>query len=325
LEGVAEQHQRPTALAAGRRAARRSDAPMGARYPALVGRRGEDRVEAPGGDTVAGGAVAVLALDERPERRGPFLRAIWRHRLVLGVLARTDFQVRYKRASFGVLWSVLLPLVQALLLVFIFRRFTQFSDVVGYPVFVLSGMITWSYFTAVISAASTAIVDATSMTDKVWFPRALLALVPAIANLVGFAVSLVVLVVTMPLWHVNITAHILLLPVATALLVAFCSALGLVLAALDVYFRDVKFLVQAALLAWFWLTPIAYPQYFAGGIAGWLDLNPATGIVTLFRLATLGADDWQRPVLVSVVVTVALLVAAIEIYRRHDRRFVDLL
>jgi lipopolysaccharide transport system permease protein len=98
-----------------------------------------------------------------------------------------------------------------------------------------------------------------------------------------------------------------------------------VLAALDVYFRDVKFLVQAALLAWFWLTPIAYPQSFAGGIAGWLDLNPATGIVTLFRLATVGADHWHRSVFVSVAVTVVLLVASVEIYRRHDRRFVDLL
>jgi len=244
---------------------------------------------------------------------------------VLATLARTDFQVRYKRASFGVLWSVALPLVQSLVLVYVFSRFTRFDEFDGYPVFVLCGIIMWSYLTATVSAASTAIVDATSLTDKIWFPRALLALVPALANSVGLAVSLLILVGLLPVYGVDITPRVLLLPVAALALALFCSALGLLLAALDVYFRDVKYLVQAGILVWFWLTPIAYPKAFAGSIAKWLDLNPATGLVTLFRMGTLGAPDWHRSVAVSAVSTVVLLVIAAEVHRRRDRLFVDLL
>lgn len=267
----------------------------------------------------------MLRLDARAASLSEWLGSVWSHRRVLATLARTDFQVRYKRATFGVLWSVLLPVVQSLVLVYVFSRFTRFNDIDGYPVFVLGGIMAWSNFTGTVTAASTAIVDSSSLTDKVWFPRALLPLVPALANAVGLAVSLVLLVAVLPVYDVDITPRVLLLPVAAIALTVFCGALGLVLSALHVYFRDVKYLVQAAILAWFWLTPIAYPKSFAGNIEGWLDLNPMTGLVTLFRMGTIGAEDWQQPVLVSAVVTVVLVVVAAETYRRRDRLFVDLL
>jgi ABC-type polysaccharide/polyol phosphate export permease len=83
--------------------------------------------------------------------------------------------------------------------------------------------------------------------------------------------------------------------------------------------------VQAVLMVWIYLTPIIYEAELLGRWAGWLDANPMTGIVTLSRLATVGASDWQRPVAVSVVATVTLTILAVEVHRRHDRRFVDLL
>jgi ABC-type polysaccharide/polyol phosphate export permease len=116
---------------------------------------------------------------------------------------------------------------------------------------------------------------------------------------------------------------LLLIP-AAALLVAFSLGVGMVVGALEVYFRDVKFLVQAALVVWIYLTPILYPQRLLTRTGPWLDANPLTGVVALFHMATVGSGGpWVRPVVIAVVASVALLVVGAEAQRRHDRLFVD--
>jgi lipopolysaccharide transport system permease protein len=170
------------------------------------------------------------------------------------------------------------------------------------------------------------IVDGAGLTDKVWFPRALLPIVPCLANLVGFVVSAAALLVIAPLLGAPLTLWILVLVPATLLMVAFTVSLALVLSALDVYFRDVKFLVTAALLVWIYITPVVYPQAALRRLGPWLDFNPTTGMVDLFHLAVVGSvEPWHRAVLVTVIATVALFVAGIEGHRRYDRLFVDLL
>ena len=268
----------------------------------------------------------ILVVDSHPESRRAWVRSLWEHRSVLSWLARADFQVRYKRASFGVLWSIAVPVLQAAVLVFVFSRFTRFDGLKGYPIFVLTGVASWSFFANYITAGSTAIVDQSGLADKVWFPRAILAMVPGLAAMVGFVVTLVIIVGASPAFDAPIGPQVVLVPLATLLLLTFSTALTLVLAALHVYFRDVRFLVQAVLLIWFWLTPIAYPQDFAEGVAPWLSANPMTGVVTLFRLGTVGVDyPWEVSIAVAVGTTIVLLALAVEIHRRHDRLFVDLL
>src|SRR5205807_10064823 len=101
---------------------------------------------------------------------------------------------------------------------------------------------------------------------------------------------------------------------------------ALVLAALHVYFRDVRYLVQAALLAWFYVTPVFYPLRLAKGLAPWIRANPATGAVELMRAATVGADPgWLPAGGGSLAWPATLFAAALVLYRRHDRVFVDLL
>lgn len=269
---------------------------------------------------------SALELTPRPERAGPWLAELWSYRDVLDMLARKDFQTRYKRASFGVLWAVAVPLLQASVMAVVFTLVIPIPGSRHFAVYVMSGVVPFSYFSTVVLAGTTAIVDGASLTDKVWFPRALLILVPALSNLVGFAVTILVLLVVMPLFGVSMGAQLLLFIPATALLVAFTVGLALVLGALDVYFRDVKFLVTAALMVWIYLTPILYPQRMLRGLGPWLDANPLTGLTVLFHMATVGSQGpWVRPVLVSVVATAVLLVAGAEAQRRHDRLFVDLL
>lgn len=273
-----------------------------------------------------GGGATVLELTNRPERLGPYWLDLKRHGSVLLVLARKDFQTRYKRASLGVTWAVMVPLLQATVMAVVFARVVRGAGGHGYPTYVMSGIVAFSYFSAVLSTGVTSIVDGSSLTDKVWFPRILLVLVPSLSNLVGLAVTLTALVATMPLFHVAIGFRTLLLVPATALLIAFATSLALVLAALHVYFRDVKFLVQASLMVWMYLTPIVYPIGLLHGIEPVIEANPLTGVVTLFHAATTGTrGPWIVPVTVAVGVTLALAVIGHEAQRRHDRLFVDLL
>jgi homopolymeric O-antigen transport system permease protein len=253
---------------------------------------------------------------------------MWRHRAVLMALASKDFRVRYKRASLGALWAVAVPVLQAAVLGFVFSRVGNFStgSDYSYAVYVLAGMAVWAYVSVAVTSATTSIVDASSLTDKVWFPRAVLALVPAVSNLVTLAISLVVVVVAMPLFGEPITARLLLLAPASILLVTFTAALGLLLGGLYVYFRDLKFMVQAVILVWLYVTPIAYPPSALQSAGPWLDFNPLTGIVGMFQRAAVEAPvPSTRAVVVSVVVTLVLTVLAVTVHRRHDRLFVDML
>ena len=266
----------------------------------------------------------VLHLEGHPETRRAWLADLWAHRELLDMLARKDFQTRYKRATFGLAWAVVVPLIQAAIMAVVFSKVIKSGGGKTFAVYVMSGVIAYAYFSTVVASAATAIVDGTGLTDKVWFPRAVLVIVPCLSNLVGFVVTVVVLVIVTPLFGAHLGERTLLLIPATALLVTLSLALGLILGALDVYFRDVKFLVQAALLVWIYLTPILYPQHLLQKFGPWLDANPLTGVVLLFHMATVGSGGpWVRPVLVSIGVTIVLLLVGAEGQRRHDRLFVD--
>jgi ABC-2 type transport system permease protein len=266
-----------------------------------------------------------LVIEARPPSRREWLVDLWRHREVFDMLARKDFQTRYKRASFGVLWAVAVPLLQGVVMAVVFSRIVKLgAGQDDYGAYVFSGVVAFSYFGTSFSSGTTAIVDGSSLTDKVWFPRVLLALVPVAANSVSLFVSIAVLIAILPILGGTFGLSLLLLVPAVALLMAFTSALTLVAAALHVYFRDVKFLVQAALLVWIYVTPILYPKDLLGGLAGWADLNPMTGIVTLFHRATIGGTEaWIRPVGFSLVATLLLGAIGVEAQRRYDRLFVD--
>jgi lipopolysaccharide transport system permease protein len=272
-------------------------------------------------------AASELVLEDRPDSRRDWFADLWRHREVLGILTRKDFQTRYKRASLGIIWAVAVPSMQAAILALVFSRVVRVGGSgAHYAVFVFAGVVCFSYFSTSLSPASTAIVDANTLTDKVWFPRGILVIVPCISSLVGFVVTLVAMIVIMPLFHVGYGVRLLLLIPATVLLILFTTSLSLCLAALYVYFRDVKYLVQASLMVWIYITPALYPQHLLGRYAWLMDANPLTGIVNLVHAATVGGTRAAGPALIlSVVVTIALTVIAAETQRHHDRLFVDLL
>jgi lipopolysaccharide transport system permease protein len=272
-------------------------------------------------------STPILELDGSPQSRRALLTDLVRFRNLLVVLATTDFQVRYKRAVFGVLWAVVVPLVQAAIVAVVFSQVVRVAGSQrGYAVFVLSGVLAWSYFASALGAGATAVVDGSALTEKLWFPRALLPIVPGLSALVGLGISVLALVVALFIFGVTPTASLILLLPGCVLLAAFTTALSLVLSALHVYFRDVRYLVQALLVVWFYATPVLYPVDLLGRLRPYIELNPMTGIVGLFHASAYGWDSsLAGPVTLSVLVTIALIAVAVEVYRRHDRLFADLM
>lgn len=267
-----------------------------------------------------------VTLTVRPDRVSDWLADVRRHKEVLWALAVKDFRVRYKRATFGITWALLVPALQATVLAIVFSHVVKTGANQYYPIYVISGVVAFSYISLTLPAACASIVDGSSLTEKVWFPRALLPMVPCMSNAVGLLITTALIPILMPAFGAPYRASLLLAIPGLLLLVSFTLALSLVLAALNVYFRDVKFIVQASLMVWMYVTPIVYQQHLLGRFAAVIDANPLTGVVTLMHMAFVGPQSqWVAPVVASIGATFALLVVSAWTHARHDRLFVDLL
>lgn len=256
------------------------------------------------------------------------LANVWASRDLLVTLARKDFFVRYRRTAFGMLWAVGLPLVQAAVLAVVFTRIVRIETGGNYGIYVFSGMLPWNFLSGTVTTGSTSIVDGSALATKIYFPRALLPLVILGANLYGFLPGIVILLLGAATIGEGLGADVILLVPATVLMVLFVAAITLLFAGLHVYFRDLRFVVQATILAWFYGTPVIYPLDEAvGTLRTILLINPATGMVTLFRAAVSDTGtSGLAPALVSTVAwTVGLAILALILHGRRDRNFVDLL
>jgi ABC-type polysaccharide/polyol phosphate export permease len=162
------------------------------------------------------------------------------------------------------------------------------------------------------------------MTDKVWFPRSILVLVPCISNLFTLLTTMVILLIALPIVGADYSWRLLLLLPAMLLLFVFSVSFGLCAASLHVYYRDVKFIVQAGLLILFYVTPIVYPANSLHNLGRYFAYNPLTGIMSLFQFAAAGSfGGMLKPLIVTAIFTVVFFVAGLEGNRRHDRLFVD--
>jgi lipopolysaccharide transport system permease protein len=210
----------------------------------------------------------------------------------------------------------------------VFTRIVRIETGGNYGVFVFSGMLPWTFLSSSVVVGSTSIVDGSALATKIYFPRALLPLVTLGANVYGFVPGIAVLLVAAATIGEGVSLDMVLVVPATILMVTFVASLVLVLAALHVYFRDLRFIVQAVILAWFYGTPVIYPIELA---EGWLRtvllVNPATGMVMLFRdaVSDSGTADLAIALGSTLAWTVVLGAIALTLHARRDRVFVDLL
>jgi ABC-type polysaccharide/polyol phosphate export permease len=184
-----------------------------------------------------------------------------RYRELFGNLFRRDLQAKYRGSALGVLWTIVNPimLMCVYLLVFSVMWSTRFAAVSHYPLFLLSGLAIWTFFAAALQSATRSMLDNANLIRKIRFPRQLVPLSVVGAHLVSFAAMLVILLVLNGILLPRVRATELLAIPLAALVVGLVSGLALTFASLNVLFRDVEFIVAAALVPWFFLTPVIYP------------------------------------------------------------------
>lgn len=225
------------------------------------------------------------------------IREIWQHRELLGQLVRKELKVKYKDSVLGFLWTLLRPLLQLLVYSVAIGLFLGSSRVIPeFGVFLFTGLLVWTLFTDIIGGCTGSIVGNAGLVKKVYFPRELFPLSVVGAALVNFALQVTVLIGAYVItWHWPRPVNLALVPLALLVLVLFSVALGLVLAAANVYLRDVTYLVEVGLLLWFWMTPIVYDwtkvktQLVDQNSLGWLFhlylINPMANVVLAFQRA----------------------------------------
>jgi ABC-2 type transport system permease protein/lipopolysaccharide transport system permease protein len=240
-------------------------------------------------------------------------------------LSRKNFQVRYKRAMLGVAWAVLQPVVQAAVLAFVFTKLIHIDRVPNYPLFVLAGVLPWSYLTQSMSAATTSVVDNGPLVRKVALPLSVFPISAVGGTAIAYVASIGVLVVVAVLSG-NVGFALLYLPLAIALETALIVGFGVFTSAFHVAFRDVRYLVDSFLLLAFYATPILYDQSALKQqtYRRILRANPMTGVMSLYRAAVLQRPvDWAAVAVTLVFVPVLAVVAATVFHRRADE-FADL-
>ncbi len=255
------------------------------------------------------------------------MRALWEYRELLYFLVWRDVKVRYKQTALGVAWVILQPVVSMLIFSGLFGVLLKApSDGVPYPLFLYAGLLPWNYFAGSLNRSSTSLVNSAHLISKVYFPRLVVPLSGVLTGLVDFGVAATVFILLMLWYRMVPTAAIFLLPVFVLLAMATALGFGLWLAALNVRYRDVNYLVPFLVQVWMYLTPVVYAVTLIPERLRWLlALNPMTGVVEGFRWALLGAQPPGPLFLVSVLITLIVLVGGAFFFRSTERTFADII
>jgi lipopolysaccharide transport system permease protein len=254
------------------------------------------------------------------------LRALWNYRELLHFLAWRDVKVRYKQAVLGGLWAIIQPVLMAVVFtVFLSRVAGIRSDGVPYPLFVYSGLIIWQMFSLSLSQASGSIVSSASLITKVYFPRLVIPLSSILVSLVDAAIASTILMAMLVYYHVPITPAIVTLPLFLLLAILAALAISCWSSALNVQYRDVRWIIPFVIQAWLFATPVMYPSSLVPD--AWrplFGLNPMVGAVEGFRWALLGQEPPSLPMLaVSSAATLIVLIGGLYYFRGVEQSFAD--
>ena len=278
--------------------------------------------------------------DEGFELTGPgtsprqLIREMWASRQLIGVLARKDFLVKYRRTSLGLIWAVALPAIQAIVLAVVFSHLIGatrgLSGVSGgrttaYGVFIFAGMVPWSFFNAAFAAGATSVVDGTGLARRIYFPRAVLPIISVVTAMFPLAITSVILLIMELVLGPAPGLRTLWMVPGLLLVTALAASLSVFVSAAHVYIRDLRYAVSAGLIMFFYITPVIYPaDLLPDSVRNIVRLLPTAGPVELFRKSIGAADtQWGTYVVSSVVWTLVIGFAGFLLHCWRDRVLAD--
>jgi ABC-type polysaccharide/polyol phosphate export permease len=265
----------------------------------------------------------VANSDERRQRQG--WPGEWS--FLLANFVAKDFKIRYRNMSMGVFWSLASPLVMMSVLTFVFRKIVSNSPIADFPLFVLSGLVPFNFFSVAWLNGSTSVFDNGALVKKVGFPREVVPVSSVLGNTVHFGMQTALLIAFALAWGKGVHPCWLWLPVVMGFEIVFVCGLALICSAIDVYIRDVKYMVESANLVVFWLVPVFYSSDIIPlRYREVYSLNPVAAVVQAFRNILLEARAPHQTLLLKLaLVSTAMLAVGWFVFGRLKRRFVDYL
>jgi len=259
--------------------------------------------------------------------RGPDLRELWAYRELGVFLALRDIKVRYKQAAFGVAWAIFQPLAGVVVFTVVFQRVASVaSDGIAYPLFAFVGLTVWAYVSGSVTKATQSLVSNAALVTKVHFPRLMVPLAAVLPGLLDFFIAMPVLGVLWAVYGVAPGWAVLTFPLWVVAAIIVSLAVGLLLSALNVRYRDVNQAISLFIQLWLFLSPVAYPSTSVPDRWRVLyALNPMSGVIEGFRWALVGGTPPGWSLLLSAGVTLVLLVAAVVYFQRTERQFADVI
>jgi lipopolysaccharide transport system permease protein len=257
-----------------------------------------------------------------------YWRDLWRYRELMYFLAWRDIAVRYKQTIIGVVWALIQPALT--MLVFVgFRRLVGVApSSVPEPILVFAAVLPWQFFSTGLSASAASLIGNANLISKVYFPRVIIPCAAVVTSLVDFLISLGLLAVLM-LWYGFLPGwQVTALPLFMLLTFGLSVGVGVLLAALNVEYRDFRYIVPFIIQFGLFVSPIAFstsniPETWRTLYA----LNPMVGVIDGFRWSLLGGHTRLEPntVVISFAVTVSLLFLGVWYFRRMERSFADVI
>lgn len=255
-------------------------------------------------------------------------KEVWAYKELLYFFTWRDFKVRYKQTAIGILWAIFQPFMTMVVFSLFFGKLLNIpSDGIPYPIFVYTGLLFWQFFSSALSETSNVLIANQAIITKVYFPRLILPLSSVATKFVDFAIASVILVGMM--FYYGYTPHLMgLVALPILLAITFMAAVGggLFLAAINVKYRDVRYILPFFIQILLFLTPVIYPASIAGKYSWLLALNPMMGVIQTARAGLLGATPINWVLLAgSFTACAVLLVIGVIYFKKVERYFADII
>jgi lipopolysaccharide transport system permease protein len=254
-------------------------------------------------------------------------KELWAYRELLFVLTTRDIKVRYKQTILGSAWAIIQPVMMMIVFSIFFGNLGKIpSDGYPYPIFVYAALLPWSFFANSVANSASSLVGSASLVTKVYFPRLIIPLSSVGSGLVDFAVAGVILLLLMVYYGVGLTFNLLMAPVLVAGAVLTALGVGIFLAALNVAYRDFRYVVPFLVQFWMFATPVVYPASLVPSHWQWiLYLNPMAGVIEGFRSVFLGKPFDIVNLLVSLGIGLLVFAIGVAYFEKVERRFADII
>jgi lipopolysaccharide transport system permease protein len=256
-------------------------------------------------------------------------RELWRYRDLAFQIAARDVTIRYRQTAFGAAWAILQPVAFMIIFTFVFGHAAGIStdSDVPYAIFSLTALVPWMFVANSFLLSSESLVLNQALISKIYFPRIFIPAGVVAAGCVDFTIGLSILFVVILVYGIVPPIAVLMLPVLIAIAIATVLGAGTALSAINVRYRDVRYVVPFASQMWLFLTPVVYPtSTLSEPLQTISAINPMTGVVEGFRWALLGTGSAPWDLIgISAVAAVVLLIAGLTYFDRVERSFADLI